>query len=253
MTGCHRFVYRCDAGGKTRRLLLIASALLLSLAGCAKAPQVQRSLDYEAFTLKPGDLRSSGVAFLTPSSVTGREQDRPTIAFLFSQVLREQRTDVPVTTLAETLSEINEAGLEDRYKDALEYMDVTGILPADTLARLGEITGRRYFIMLKLASYNSRYRGRFGLFGIRMIDTKIATLRLFYQIWDSETGSIAWEANQEMTLAYDTFTESIVTFEQMVESMATELIARMPVPCPDDPSQDCAKGGDQEDEDRDEG
>ena len=219
------------------------------LVACARAPQVQRSLEYEAFTLTPGDLRSSGVAFLTPSSVTGREQDRPTIAFLFSQVLREERPDIPVTTLAETLSEINEAGLEDRYKDALEHMDVTGILPAATLARLGEITGRRYFIMLKLASYQSRYRGRFGLFGIRMIDTKIATLRLFYQIWDSETGSIAWEANQEMTLAYDTFTESIVTFEQMVESMSRDMIARMPLPCPDDPAQNCAKGGNVEEED----
>jgi hypothetical protein len=235
----------------TRRSILAAPGgilVLLLVVGCSASPQVQRSLDYEAFTLQPGNLRESGVAFLTPSSVTGREQDRPTIAFLFSQTLREQRPDIPVTTLAETLSEINEAGLEDRYKDALEYMDVTGILPADTLARLGEITGRRYFIMLKLASYQSRYRGRFGLFGIRMVDTKIATLRIFYQIWDSEIGAIAWEANQEMTLAYDTFTESIVTFEQMVESMATELIARMPVPCPDDPSQDCAKGGDEEDE-----
>ena len=84
-----------------------------------------------------------------------------------------------------------------------------------------------------------------------MVDTKIDTLRIFYQIWDSEIGAIAWEANQEMTLAYDTFTESIVTFEQMVESMATELIARMPVPCPHDPSLDCAKGGDEEDEDKD--
>jgi hypothetical protein len=243
---------RLASTGRPDRLALLL-ALGFMLVACARAPQVQRSLEYEAFTLTPGDLRSSGVAFLTPSSVTGREQDRPTIAFLFSQVLREERPDIPVTTLAETLSEINEAGLEDRYKDALEHMDVTGILPAATLARLGEITGRRYFIMLKLASYQSRYRGRFGLFGIRMIDTKIATLRLFYQIWDSETGSIAWEANQEMTLAYDTFTESVVTFEQMVEGMAVDLIARMPVPCPDDPTQDCARGGDEEDEDEDEG
>ena len=105
----------------------LLAVLAIILGGCAKAPQVQRSLDYEAFTLQPGDLRSSGVAFLTPSSVTGREQDRPTIAFLFSQVLREQRPDIPVTTLAETLSEINEAGLEDRMMSFDEFGEVVGL------------------------------------------------------------------------------------------------------------------------------
>lgn len=200
---------------------------------------MQRALDYEDFGLAPGDLRTHGVAFVTPSSITGHEQDRQTVAFVFARVLRDERPEIPVVTLAETLSKINEADLEDEYRDMLNHMDATGALPAETLAKIGEATGARYVAMLKLASFRSDSSRRFGLFSIRLVVTKIATLRLFYQVWDTEQGAIAWEANQEMTLAYDTFTESVVTFESMVSAVARDLIAKMPYPCVDDPSKEC--------------
>ena len=73
--------------------------------------------------------------------------------------------------------------------------------------------------------------------------TKIATLRLFYQIWDTEKAAIAWEANQEMTVAFDTVKEKVVTFESMVNLIARDLIARMPYPCPDDPAKECPAPG----------
>lgn len=200
---------------------------------------MQRALDYEDFSLAPGDLRTHGVAFVTPSSITGHEQDRQTVAFVFARVLRDERPEIPVVTLAETLSKINEADLEDEYRDMLNHMDATGALPAETLAKIGEATGARYMVMLKLASFRSESSRRFGLFSVRLVTTKIATLRLFYQVWDTEQGAIAWEANQEMTVAYDTFRESVVTFESMVSAVARDLIAKMPYPCVDDPSKEC--------------
>jgi len=225
---------------KSRVLSVIAAATVLCLqAACSGAPQVQRSLDYEDFSLAPGDLAAHGVAFIPPSSITGPEQDRQTVAFLFAQVLREERPQIPVVTLAETLSRINAAGLAIEYRDMLEHMDATGVLPGSFLAKIGEVTGARYVIMLKLAQFQSESSRRFGLFSFRLVTTRIATLRLFYQIWDTETASIAWEANQELTLAFDTVKEQVVTFESMMEEVARDLIARMPHPCFDDPAKEC--------------
>jgi hypothetical protein len=46
-----------------------------------------------------------------------------------------------------------------------------------------------------------------------------------------------------MTLAYDTFRESVVTFESMVSAIARDLIGKMPYPCADDPSKECEAPG----------
>lgn len=212
---------------------------LILVTACSSSPQVQRSLDYEDFSLSPGDLAEHGIAFITPSSITGHEQDRQTVAFLFAQVLREEQPEVPVVTLAETLSRINAAGMATEYRDMLDHMDATGVLPGSFLAKIGEVTGARYVVMLKLAQFQSESSRRFGLFSFRLVTTKIATLRLFYQIWDTETASIAWEGNQELTMAFDTIKEEVVTFESMVTKVARELIARMPHPCLDNPSKEC--------------
>jgi hypothetical protein len=67
---------------------------------------------------------------------------------------------------------------------------------------------------------------------VRFVVTKSATLRLFNQIWDSETGKIAWEANQEITVSYETAAETVVTFETMVEYTAKDLVTRLPHLCP---------------------
>jgi len=218
---------------------LTGVAILHLLSACSGSPQVQRALDFEDFSLEPGDLASQGVAFITPSSITGHEQDRQTVAFVFARVLREERPEIPVVTLAETLSHINAAGLTDEYRDMLNHMDATGVLPAASLAKIREVTGARYVVMLKLASFESESSRRFGLFSVRIVTTRIATLRLFYQVWDAEEGDIAWEANQEMTLAFDTVKEEMVTFETMVTHIARDLISRMPYPCADDPTREC--------------
>jgi hypothetical protein len=211
--------------------LAVAACALALAAGCSGKPQVQRSLQFDSLGLQVGDLERHGVAFITPSSITGQEQDRQGVAFLFARVLREERPAIPVTTLAETLSEINRAGIESEYKDMFQFYDETGMLPAETLRKLGEVTGQRYIAMLKLAGFEKRNRGRMSIVGIRFIDTKIANLRLFYQLWDSRDGSIAWEANQELTMAYESVKETYITFDTMVETIALDLVDRLPRVC----------------------
>jgi hypothetical protein len=211
------------------RITLTAAAL--ALAACSSSPQMQRSLQYQSLDLDIGDLERYGVAFITPSSITGQEQDRQGVAFLFARVLREQRPNIPVTPLAETLGAVNGAGMDREYKEMFEFYGDTGMLPSDTLRKIGELTGQRYVAMVQLAAFEKRNRGRMSIVGIRFIDTKIANLRLFYQLWDTRDGSIAWEANQELTMAYESIRETFVTFDQMVELVALDLVDRLPRVC----------------------
>ena len=36
------------------------------------------------------------------------------------------------------------------------------------------------------------------------MQTKQANIRIFFQIWDSKDGSIAWEGTEEMNYSWDT-------------------------------------------------
>jgi len=91
---------------RTRHKLptLALAALLLALAGCA-GTQVYPSLQEQPISLRPGELEAGGVAFITPSTVTGQEQEKQAVALTFSDVLKSERKNLRVVTLAETLGD----------------------------------------------------------------------------------------------------------------------------------------------------
>jgi len=203
-------------------------ALLLVLnTGCARN-QIHASVKFENIALTADDLKSHGLGFITPSTVTGREQDIQSLAFVFARVLKEQRPQMLVVGLPETLSAINQAALADEYKQMyIDYRD-TGIFKKGLLQKAGEAAGARYLAQLKLSSFNQGSKGRFGLLGWRMIQTKEANIRLFLQIWDSENGAIVWEGTEELNYSRDTSSERPVTFQLVVEEVARNLVGKLP-------------------------
>lgn len=54
------------------------------------------------------------------------------------------------------------------------------------------------------------------------------SIRLFFQIWDGNDGSIAWEGMQETHYSQDTFAEKAVSLNKIVEHTARDLIGRLP-------------------------
>jgi hypothetical protein len=194
--------------------------------GCAN--QIQSTVQFEEISLAPDGLPSGGLAFITPSTVTGREQDIQSLAFIFASVFERQRPDIRVISLPETLSAVNAAGLTDDYKKMyFDYSD-TGIFKKDALHRVGEVTDARYLAQLKLASFTQNAKGRFSILGIRMIQTQEANIRLFFQIWDSKQGAIVWEGTEELNYAWDTTREKPVSFQLVVEEIARNLISKLP-------------------------
>ena len=201
--------------------------LCLSLAGCG-GPWIYSSGHHEALTMTNGLLQENRLAFITPSTITGKEQDKQPLVLAFIEELEAIRPDVRYLTLAETLGQINRAGLSEDYVTMYNEYQSTGIFKRETLHKIGRIAGARYIAQLKLAEFEQETAGRWGILGLRMTETKRARIRLFLQIWDSKDGSIAWEGVHELNYADDTFSEKTPSFREVVRQTARKLVMLLP-------------------------
>ena len=210
-----------------RHLLLWA----ILLPGCSTTSQVYSAQIIGAqsrTSLKPGDLASFGVAFVTPTTSTGQEEDKLALALAFAQSFESARPQTRVVPLTQTLSNINHAGIGEAYRHMIaDYRD-SRLLDRTALAQLGNATGARYIAILNLATFQQVYHDRLGLFGLRVLQTKEASIRLTLQIWNSWDGSVAWEGSQEIHMADETTKEDAVSFGVVVQAASERLVARIP-------------------------
>ena len=202
--------------------------IMVTLVTACGLPQVHSTARHSVFALNPGDLEKSGVAFITPATVTGQEEEKQTIALDFTDVLKEDRPQVRCVTLPETLSALNKAGFADQYRNMFNDYQQAGIFNREILRKIGEVTQTRYIAQLKLSGFNQRSNDRFSVFGLRVLQTQHAGIRLFLQIWDSQNGAIVWEGVEELDRAEDTVTETNVTLRTMLREAAQNLVARLP-------------------------
>lgn len=201
--------------------------LLFLTAAISCSNHINSSLRHNAITLELDDLKAGGLAFITPSTFTGQEEDKQNLAFIFSDVLKSSRKEVRCVSLAETLGAINRANLADEYKKMFVNNRTTGLFDRQTLKKIGEVTGVKYLAQIKLAGFSQKNATRWSVLGIRMIDTKRASIRVFLQVWDSSDGSIVWEGSDELDYAVDTFSEKLITFETLVKETAGHLVNRL--------------------------
>ena len=202
-------------------------ALALFLGGCV-GTQIFPIQQEQLISLRPGDLEAAGIAFITPATVTGQEQEKQAVALTFAEVLKRERPRVQVTTLAETLGAVNKAGLAEAYKRMYDESRDTGLFATDVLRRVGTATGARYIAHLKLQGFGQGSKSRFGFLGLRLVETQFGDVRIFFQIWDSRDGAIAWEGMQELRIANDSPTEEPITLRSLLERAAHDLIAKVP-------------------------
>ena len=202
--------------------------LMLILSGCANTNQLHSTTQVRAINLNSQDLKASGIAFITPTSVTGQEEDKQALALAFTEALKQARPALRILPLPETLGAINVAGLAGEYRQMYEDSRLSGIFSRDTLQKVSHVTGVRYLAQLKLGGFQQGSQNRWGFLGIRMVETESTTLRLYLQIWDAENGNIAWEGAQELTSSFDTLKNSPISFKTAVEQSANELITRLP-------------------------
>jgi hypothetical protein len=210
-----------------RLALVVLAAATLGLAGCT-GMQKYSAPEHQTLRLNGTDLAAGGLAFLTPSTVTGQEEDKQALAYVFANTLRRERGDVRVLALPETISAVNRAGLADEYRAMYHDYRDTAVLDGKVMRQIARAAGVRYLAQLKLATMQQGARGRFSLLGLSVLQTHYANMRVFFQIWDSHDGTIAWEGINELTFANDTAREQPISFREVAEHAAEELVKRLP-------------------------
>lgn len=212
-----------------KRLAALAAAIIAaaSLAACSTS-QIRATADARPYSMTAQSLYWDGVGFITPSSVTGQEEDKQALSQSFTKVLQQVRPELLVVSLPMTLTAVNRAGLAGDYRRMIEDYRTTGMFDQRILRKVGEATGVRYLVHLKLAGFRQESKNRWGAFGLRVFDTMSTTIRLFVQIWDGTDGSIAWEGSVELTSAHESMAEEMVTFGSAIEEAARRLVERLP-------------------------
>jgi len=221
-------------GSRKYRSGLLTIGLAILLSACAnqqlvtKTQQSMPTTQVQAIDLKPEDLRMGGIAFITPSSITGQEEDKQALALAFTEVLLKMRPDLRVMALPQTLSAVNRQGLTGEYRQMCEDYRLTGIFDREILQKVAKVTNSRYVAQLKLGAFRQESKDRFGMLGLRVLQTKTSTIRLFFQIWDCNDGSVAWEGAQESTLSHESMAEEYVSMKSIVQESARDLVTHLP-------------------------
>jgi len=224
---CSNRAVRISPRSALTRAALLAAALLC-LQACSSTLQVYSAPEHETRSLTQASLRDDGIAFLTPSTITGQEEDKQTLAYLFATTLKARRPDVRTLPLSETIGAVNRAGLAELYRSMYRDYRDTAVFDVSLLRRVAQAAGVRYLAQLKLSQMQQGARGRLGLLGLSILNTQYASIRLSLQVWDSRDGSIAWEGIDEVTMAMDTGLEQPMPFRSVAERAAQDLVARLP-------------------------
>jgi hypothetical protein len=199
----------------------------LTLGGCGVTSQLHTELSYNSVAADTVTLDDVGIGVLTPSAPTGQESDKQALGDALGAALETANAVVRVMPLADMLSSINRSGLARQYAGMLDEYSETGILERDSLRQVGQAGGVRYLAKLNLGDFAQSSDKRLSIAGIRMFDTWRATIRVHLEIWDSVTGEIAWQGNEELVFAREGVKERPVTFSQVAALAAEHLVQKV--------------------------
>jgi len=161
------------------------------------------------------------LAFVTPDNLRGLS---PTLSQALSGALTEVVPPVREISTDEALNRLTDEGLATEYTDLRSGFVRNGILDRPQLRRIGAELGSRYVLLPGLAQFDESIIDKFEFGGWKFIRNRVTTLRLWLQLWDSQTGHIVWEASGEITVA-----TIFLSPQQTValEETAKKLLARM--------------------------
>ena len=176
---------------------------IVALAGCG----VLRTWDAHTTTtsspapLDVTTLVGEPVATLGVVASGGLGGHRPVLAHALAAALAEGLPSVPAQSIPETLNALNEHGLAAEYAELLSLFVRTGVLERGRLRALGAALRCRYVLLPGIAGLDEILIDQFEVSGLKLLRSRVTTLRLWLQIWDARTGRMLWESAGEARMA----------------------------------------------------
>lgn len=152
------------------------------------------SVDIAVLTCEP--VASLGV--VAPSGLQGLS---PTVSHALVSALAEASPPIRALPMLEVLNRLTDRGLAAEYADLLAGYARNGIPERERLQRIGAALGSRYLLQPGLAEFSQALVDKFEFSGLKIVKTRISALRLWLQVWDTQTGHILSESTGELTVA----------------------------------------------------
>ena len=204
---------------------LMISGILLSAACVGPLQQWGEETTFQPkiTTFDPSTLKQEQAAVLNAVVGFGLEGYAHQVSRSLATALNQRTALIKSLPVHDALSRINRAGLSEEYAGMVSDYVKTGILNRVGLEKIGQAVHVAYAFQPSLASFSQSMSGRFSLFGLRLLQTRVTTLRLSLQLWDTRTGVIVWESSGEATLAG----EDVREFRIPLDEIARRLWSRM--------------------------
>jgi hypothetical protein len=126
----------------------------------------------------------------------------------------------------EVLNQLNEKGLAADYTAMVSEFPRSGILDRERLRRIGSALGVRFVLQPGLAEVGQTLLDRFEMAGLKLVRVRVQTLRLWLQLWDTETGQMLWESGGEATVTTELLIreQSAVSLNDIAENLWSRMI-----------------------------
>ena len=162
------------------------------------------------------------LGLLTPASLQGFN---PPLSHALSAALSEASPPIRGIAAHETLNMLNEQGLGAEYSSLIASFGRGGILEREPLQRIGSALSSRYVLLPGLAEFNQVIIDRLSIYGWNFIQSRVTTLRLWLQLWETQTGKILWESSGEVTMATKLLrSEQTVPLDEIAQKLWLRMI-----------------------------
>jgi hypothetical protein len=204
-------------------ILVFAAALLV---GCTPLhlSDIHTTSTPRSQLLDVAELAREPVATLGLLTPAGLQGFNPPLSHALIAALSEASPPIRGIAAHETVNMLNEQGLAVEYGTLIAGFGRGGILESKPLQRIGSALSSRYVLLPGLAEFNQVIIDRLSIYGWNFIQSRVTTLRLWLQLWDTQTGKILWESAGEVTVA-----TKLLRSEQTVplDAIAQKLWLRM--------------------------
>jgi hypothetical protein len=210
----------------------VVGAIIVSLAmfaaGCSTpfylsddhVTSTPRSPSVDMAVLACEPVAALGV--VAPSVIQGLG---PTVSHALTVALAQGSPPIRVVPMPEVLNRLTDRGLAEEYGEVLAGYGRSGIPERERLQRIGAALGSRYLLQPGLAEFNQSLVDKFEFTGLKIVKTRISALRLWLQVWDTQTGHILSESTGELTVAASVVSQDrTVSLDDIAQKLWSRII-----------------------------
>jgi hypothetical protein len=171
------------------------------------------------------ELMRAPVGVFLPVAPGNLQGFGPMLSHALSGAMAEVNPPIHEIAADEVLNRLTDQGLTAEYADLRAGFARNGILDRHRLQHIGLSLGVRYVLLPGLAQFSEEILDKYEAAGIKLLRNRVTTLRMWLQLWDTQSGHIVWEASGEVTAsAVFLSPKQTIGLERVVKKLLVSMI-----------------------------